>query len=52
MLHGSFMENKSLVKIQKNSKSKKRYTQSLWSKVSHKIKMENFDQQDWSDCFV
>ena len=46
MLNSSFMENISLVKIQKNSKSKKTYTQSLWSKVSHKIKMENFDHQN------
>ena len=51
-LHGSFIENISLVKIQKNCKSKKSYTQSLWSKVSHTIKMENFDHQNWSDCFV
>ena len=33
-------------------KSKETYAQYLLSKASRAIKIEKFDRQNWSDCFV
>ena len=47
------MENILLVKIQTNVNQRKHiYAQYLLSKASHAIKIEKFDRQNWSDCFV
>ena len=46
------MENILLVKIQTNVSQRKHIHNNLLSKVSHKIKIDNFDLQNRSDCFV
>ena len=46
------MENILLVKIQTNVSQRKHIHNNLLSKVSHKIKIDNFDHQNGSDCFV
>ena len=46
------MENILLVKLQTNVNQRKHIHYYLFSKVSHTIKIENFDRQNWSDCFV
>ena len=46
------MENILLVKIQTNVNQRKHIHNNLLSKVSHTIKIDNFDHQNWSDCFV
>ena len=46
------MENILLVKIQTNVNQRKRIHNNLLSKVSHTIKIDYFDLQNWSDCFV
>ena len=43
------MENILLVKIQTNVNQRKHIHNNLLSKVSHTIKMDNFDHQNWSD---
>ena len=45
------MENILLVKIQTNVNQRK-HAQYLLSKASHGIKIEKFDCQNWSDCFM
>ena len=49
--HCTFMENASCENLKK-CKSKKTYTQYLFSDVSHTVKIQNFDNQNWSDFFV
>ena len=46
------MENILLVKLQTNVNQRKHIHYYLLSKVSHSIKIENFDHQNWSDWFV
>ena len=46
------MENILLVKIETNVNKKKHIHNNLLSKVSHTIEIDNFDHQNWSDCFV
>ena len=46
------MENILLVKIQANLNQRKYIHNNLFSKVSHTIKIDNFDHQNWRDCFV
>ena len=46
------MENIFLVKIQKNVNERKHIHNTFLSEVSHTIKIQNFDHQNWSDFFV
>ena len=46
------MENILLVKIQTNVNQTKHIHNNVLSNVSHTIKVDNFDSQNWSDCFV
>ena len=52
VLHCSFMENIFLVKIQKNVNQRKHIHNIFLSEVSHTIKIQNFDHQNWSDFFL
>ena len=52
VLHCSFMENIFLVKIKKrNVNQRKQIQNNFLSEVSHTIKIQNFDLQNWSDFF-
>ena len=46
------MENILLMKIQTNVNQRKHIHNNLSSKVSHTMKVDNFDHQNWSDCFA
>ena len=46
------MEDRFLVKIQTNINQRKQIHYSFLSEVSHTIKIQNFDDQNWSDFFV
>ena len=46
------MENIFLVRIPKNVNQRKHIHNNLLSEVSHTIKIQNFDHQNWSDFFV
>ena len=45
------MENILLVKIQTNVSQRKHIHKNLFSQVSHTMKIQNFDHQNWSDFF-
>ena len=46
------MEDRFLVKIQTNINQRKHIHYSFLSEVSHTIKIQNFDDQNWSDFLV
>ena len=46
------MKNIILMKIQTNVNPRKDIHNKLLSKISHTIKMEKLDHQNWSDFFV
>ena len=46
------MENIFLVKIQTNVNQRKHVHNSFLLEVSHTIKIQNFDHQNWSDFFL
>ena len=46
------MKNTFLVKIQTNVNQRNHVHNSFFSEVSHTIKIQNFDHQNWSDFFL
>ena len=46
------MANRFLVKIQTNVDQRKHIHNNFLSQVSHTIKIQNFDHQNWRDSFV
>ena len=46
------MENRFLAKIQTEVNQRKHIDSNFLSEVSHTIKIQNFNHQNWSDLFV